>query len=109
MPVTTAREVLGDALLRIVIKDGLDIRTVVHAKRTINEVLQTALLALDWKCSTPTCPNVRRLERDHIEAVCLGGWTALSQLDLKCCTCHRDKTRDDLRRMRERRAPGEAA
>jgi hypothetical protein len=107
--VATVREVLGDALLSIVIKNGVDVTTVVHAKRTINEVLQTALLAQDWKCSTPTCPNVRRLERDHVEAICLGGWTALSQLDLKCRTCHRDKTRDDLRRLRERRGRGEAA
>jgi len=109
VPVATAREVLGDALLSIVIKSGVDVTTVVHAKRTINEVLQTALLAQDWKCSTPTCPNVRRLERDHVEAICLGGWTALSQLDLKCRTCHRDKTRDDLRRLRERGGRGEAA
>jgi hypothetical protein len=109
VPVATAREVLGDALLRIVIRDGVDIRTVVHAKRTINEVVQTALLAQDWRCSTPTCPNVRQLERDHIEAICLGGWTSLAQLDLKCRTCHRDKTRDDLHRMRQRRAEGAAA
>jgi hypothetical protein len=109
VPVETAREILGDALLSIVIKQGVDIRTVVHTKRTINEVVQTALLAQGWKCSTPTCPNVRRLERDHVEAICLGGWTALSQLDLKCRDCHRDKTRDDLRRLRERRGRGEAA
>jgi hypothetical protein len=109
VPVKTAREVLGDALLSIVVKEGVDIRTVVHTKRTINEVVQTALLAQGWKCSTSTCPNVRRLERDHVEAICLGGWTALAQLDLKCRDCHRDKTRDDLRRLRERRGQGEAA
>ena len=107
--VGTARAVLGDALLSIVVRDGVDIRTVVHTKRTINEVVQTALLAQGWKCSTPTCPNVRRLERDHLEAICLGGSTALAQLDLKCRDCHRDKTRDDLRRLRERRGHGEAA
>jgi hypothetical protein len=107
--VATAREVLGDALLSVVVKDGVDIRTVVHTKRTINEVVQTALLAQGWQCSTPSCPNVRRLERDHLEAICLGGWTALQQLDLKCRDCHRDKTRDDLRRPRERRGAGEAA
>jgi hypothetical protein len=109
VPVATAREVPGDALLRIVIKDGVDIRTVVHAKRTINEVLQTALIALDWQCSTPTCPNTRQLERDHVEAICLGGWTALSQLDLKCRSCHQDKTKDDLRRLRERGGRGDEA
>jgi hypothetical protein len=107
--VSTAREVLGDGLLSIVVKEGVDVRTVVHTKRTINEIVHTALLAQDWKCSTETCPNVHHLERDHVEAICLGGWTALSQLDLKCRTCHRDKTRDDLRRLRERRGQGEAA
>jgi hypothetical protein len=101
--VEEASKVLGDALLSLVIKHGVDIRTIVHTKRSINEVLQTGLLARGWRCSTPSCPNTRQIERDHVEAICLGGWTTLEQLDLKCRSCHQDKTRDDLTRLRARR------
>ncbi|HVM55780.1 MAG TPA: hypothetical protein VM262_21525, partial [Acidimicrobiales bacterium] len=44
VPVDVAREVFGDALLRIVIRDGIDIRTVVHTGRTANAVQETAVL-----------------------------------------------------------------
>lgn len=106
VPVQSARELMGDALLRIVLKGGVDIRTVTHSKRTINEVLQTALLASGWACDNPECPNRHRLERDHLEAVALGGVTALFNLRPKCKGgCHQDKTRDDMTKLRERRRP----
>lgn len=100
--VAAASEVFGDALLSIVITSAVDVHSVVPTTRTINEVLQTAMLATGWRCSTASCPNVRRLQRDHVRALCNGGWTALRRLDLKCVRCHREKTRRDRAELRGR-------
>jgi hypothetical protein len=102
--VTEARTFLTDAVLDIVLKKGVDITTVVRTGRTIPEILQTALLARGWRCPTETCGNVFRLQRDHIEAIALGGLTAFQNLQVPCDDCHRRKTEYDLRKIRDQRA-----
>lgn len=71
VPVEVAREVFDDALLRIVIRDGVDIRTVVHTGRTASAVQETAVLVRDGgRCIRPTC-DLPVSEIDHST-----GWTA---------------------------------
>lgn len=102
--VAEAREFLSDAVLDIVIKKGVDITTVVRTGRTIPEILQTALLANGWRCPTPSCNGMFRLQRDHVEAIALGGLTALQNLDVPCGDCHRRKTERDMEKIRAQHA-----
>lgn len=104
VPVEAIRELIGDAALRIVLKDGVDIRTVAHSKRTINQILQTALLANGWSCDNPDCPHRHRLERDHVRALTNGGLTEFFNLRPLCKGgCHQAKTDDDMRERERRR------
>jgi hypothetical protein len=103
VPVTAARAFLTDAVLDVVLKKGVDITTVVRTGRTIPEILQTALLANGWRCPDPACTNAHRLQRDHIEAIALGGLTALANLQPRCDACHRRKTERDMEELRRRR------
>jgi hypothetical protein len=103
--VAAARELMGDAALRIVLKDGVDIRNITHAKRTINQVLHTALLAGGWVCGDPDCACRHRLDRDHLHALANGGATTFFNLGLKCQSgCHQQKTEHDMRQLRQRTA-----
>lgn len=104
VPVDALRDLIGDAALRIVLTDGVDVRTIAHSKRTINEHLQTALLASGWECDNPDCPNRHHLERDHVQALTNGGATALFNLRPKCKGgCHQAKTREDMAEHHARR------
>jgi 5-methylcytosine-specific restriction endonuclease McrA len=77
---------------------------VVHTGRRIPEIVHTALLARGWRCPTPSCNRVFRLQRDHAKALALGGVSALWNLRVPCEECHRRKTLDDLARLRAERA-----
>jgi hypothetical protein len=56
VPVSVARDLFGDSLLKVVIRDGTDIRTVVHAGRTPTAKQRTAILVRDGgRCVRPTC------------------------------------------------------
>lgn len=85
VPVETARSVLGDAVLRLVITNGADIATVSNLGRTIRAPLRTALIERDQTCVVPGC-NVRDgLEIDHrIVPVVENGETALWNLARIC-------------------------
>ena len=85
VPIETAREVLGDAVLRLVITNGSDIATVSNLGRTVRAPLRTALIERDQTCVIPGC-NVRDgLEIDHrIIPVVEEGETALWNLARLC-------------------------
>ncbi|MEA3055382.1 MAG: hypothetical protein QOD30_814 [Actinomycetota bacterium] len=56
VPIETALEQFGDALLRIILHNGVDITTVVHTGRTANEVQATAVFARQrGRCGRPPC------------------------------------------------------
>lgn len=84
VPVEVARRVFGDALLRIVIRDGTDIRTVVHAGRTANAVQETAVLVRDGgRCVRPSC-GLPISEIDHNIGFPTTGPTTLDDLAGLC-------------------------
>jgi hypothetical protein len=85
VPIETARSVLGDAVLHLVITNGSDIATVSNLGRTIRAPLRTALIERDQTCVIPGC-NVRDgLEIDHrIIPVVEDGETALWNLARLC-------------------------
>ncbi len=94
VPVATARDLLGEALLTLVVTDGVDIRTVVSAGRNIQSVVDLALRWRDRTCVVPGCDRTSRLERDHWRVdFAARGPTALENLCLLCRFHHSQKTR----------------
>jgi hypothetical protein len=88
-----ARQLMGDTFLKLVIADGVDVRTVCHPGRTVAAVIDTALEERDPECVVPGCTNTFLLERDHWQ-VAYGddGPTCLDNLARICHRHHLDKT-----------------
>jgi hypothetical protein len=93
VPVATARELLGDCLLSILVIDGVDIRTVTSRRRTIPAALRTALAERDPTCVVPGCAVAYGLEIDHWHVdFADGGPTELANLARLCAAHHHLKT-----------------
>jgi hypothetical protein len=93
VPVRLARELLGDALLTVVVRDGVDIRTVTGTRRTIPRTLRAALFERDRVCCVPGCHVERFLEIDHWRRdYALGGPTSIDNLARLCGAHHAMKT-----------------
>jgi hypothetical protein len=102
VPVEVAREVFGDALLRIVIRNGVDIRTVVHTGRVASAVQETAVLVRDGgRCVRPRC-DLPISEIDHCAGFTVTGQTTLDDLAGLCGHDHDLKTRGGHTYRRER-------
>ena len=92
VPVSVARDLFGDALLKIVIRDGIDIRTVVHAGRHPNAAQRTAVFVRDGgRCVRPACHRPIA-EVDHIDEYRATHHTTLDELAGLCVHDHRLKT-----------------
>jgi len=65
VPVTTARELLGDAWVDLVISDGVDVTTICRMGRTLPTPLRTAIVERDRQCVVPGCDVANGLEFDH--------------------------------------------
>lgn len=92
IPVATARSMLNDAFLAVLVTDGADIKAVAHMGRMISARLRTALDARDQVCAVPGCGERKRLEIDHIVPIYEGGLTCLSNLGKLCRWHHYLKT-----------------
>jgi hypothetical protein len=85
VPVATARKLLGDGFLSILVTKGTDVTTVAHAGRAVPADVNTALNARDKTCCVPGCGVTEFLERDHrVLPFAEGGTTALSNLSRMC-------------------------
>jgi len=65
VPVATARRVLGEGFLKILVTDGVDVTTVCHVGRSVPAHLQTALDERDRECVVPGCEVANGLEMHH--------------------------------------------
>ena len=91
--VATAKGLLGDSLLKLVIAKGTEVATVCTLGRTIPAALRTAIETRDPKCVVPGCESTHRLEIDHrVIPFVEGGPTALWNLARLCLFHHRLKT-----------------
>jgi hypothetical protein len=100
VPLTVIEDAMGDATAKLVISDGVDVRTVCHLGRTVPAHLETALEARDRTCVVPGCDVSLSLEIDHWKIpFALGGPTALWNLARLCRYHHQLKTYEgfDLR------------
>ncbi len=113
-PVSVAwvKELLGTAFLTVVIKKGVDIRTVAHLGRHVPAVVQTALVVSGRECDIEGCNHRGYLERDHADDYAYGGPTSFQNLGWLCYAHHRLKSagwhlgpRDPETRKRTLRQP----
>ncbi len=65
VPVRTARELIGDAWVDLVITDGVDVTTICRMGRSIPTALRTAITERDRSCVAPGCDATKGLEFDH--------------------------------------------
>ena len=94
VPIELAREMFGDALLRVVIRDGVDIRTVVHTGRTANALQETAVYVRQMgRCRKPSC-GLPIAEIDHTIDYAKCEITTLDKLVGLCGHDHDLKSRD---------------
>ena len=97
VPVATATEYLGEAFLKLLVLDGVDIKTVAHMGRHIPAPLRTAVEERDRVCQVPTCDMRIGLEIDHIKPFAEGGAASLENLVRLCRRHHLQKTHDGYR------------
>ncbi|HEX5587644.1 MAG TPA: HNH endonuclease signature motif containing protein [Acidimicrobiia bacterium] len=114
VPPAVVRAMAGDAFLKAVLHDGVEIHKVLHLGRHIPAEIATALrlgAPPDFDgavCSDDGCARRHHLEIDHIDPVAGGGQTCLDNLDPRCWPHHQQKTERDRRagKLRPRR-PGD--
>ncbi len=76
IPVATARRLLQDASVSLLVRDGDAVEAVGRPVRTIPAKLRRELEADYPVCGVEGCSNDRFLEIDHVVAVCEGGETS---------------------------------
>jgi hypothetical protein len=92
VPVTTARALLSDAAVTVLVRDGDDITAVSRPTRTIPAKLRRALEGRYSTCGVKNCANDQFLEIDHVVPLAAGGRTELRNLWRLCPHHHHLKT-----------------
>jgi len=92
IPVTLARQLSEDAILKVLLTKGVDVVAVAHGSYTIPAHLRTALDIRDPKCIVPRCDVRRNLERDHRNTYGRTRVTKLEDLAHLCKWHHYQKT-----------------
>jgi len=92
IPVTLARQMSEDAILRVLLTRGVDVMAVAHGGYTVPAHLRSALEVRDRKCIVPRCNNRRNLQIDHRKGFGSARVTKLEDLGLLCRWHHYLKT-----------------
>jgi hypothetical protein len=90
--VKTVRELWPDAILKLVITDGIAVRNVTHLGRKATEAMETAMQFQNPLCSNIACDNQRFVQIDHRLGFANVHRTCLDELDPLCTHCHALKT-----------------
>jgi hypothetical protein len=93
IPVSRARELLGDSTLRLVITKGVDVVNVTHLGRGPTAAQRIALLWSSPTCSVEGCTRTR-VEIDHRDDWAKVRRTELQNLEPLCAHHHARKTRE---------------
>jgi hypothetical protein len=91
IPVSVARRLSGDAILKALIVDGTDIRSISHLGRWIPARLRTAVEETYPECAVEGCHVDRHLQIDHKTPVTERGPTELANLQRLCRHHHDEK------------------
>ena len=101
VPVDVVRAAAVDAFVKVVLRDGTKLDTVVHYGRHIPAVLRTALELGDPErldglvCVEEGCDRRHDLEWDHDDPVANDGPTSYENLKARCKPHHWAKTERD--------------
>ncbi|MSW05372.1 MAG: DUF222 domain-containing protein [Actinobacteria bacterium] len=109
IPVATATGYMGEAFLKLLVVDGVNIKTVAHMGRAIPAPLRTAVEERDRVCQVPTCDMTLGLEIDHIIPFAEGGAASYENLVRLCKRHHLQKTHDGYRLIAREPEPNEVA
>jgi hypothetical protein len=92
VPVSTARALLDDASVGVLVRDGDNITAVSSPKRTIPVKLRRVLEAKYPTCGATSCANDQFLEVDRVVPIAEGGRTELANAWRICSHHHQLKT-----------------
>jgi len=92
IPVRVARDLLGDAIVKIVITQGVQVINVTSLRRSATMAQQIALWWQSPECQVLDCTRTRLLENDHREEWCKTHVTEVGNLDPLCGHHHWLKT-----------------
>jgi len=93
VPVALVRDLLGEAILELVITKGTDVTTVVSDSRYVAKALRIALEERDPVCVVPGCDRSDPLEIDHWRVdFSDDGPTSIDNLSRLCSWHHHQKT-----------------
>ncbi|MGH9011374.1 MAG: DUF222 domain-containing protein [Acidimicrobiia bacterium] len=92
IPVSVARAMSQDAILKVLVTKGVDVVTVAHAGYTIPAHLRSALDARDPTCIVPGCDIRRNLQKDHRNTYNRTRVTKLEDLAHLCAWHHYQTT-----------------
>jgi hypothetical protein len=88
--VEAATELLGQANVQFIVKDGVDIRTVTSATRAIPKRVEIALIARDRVCAKPGCGARFGLQIDHRDTDFSDGGPSEIENLVRLCRPHHD-------------------
>jgi hypothetical protein len=92
IPVATARALLTDSVLSVIVTKGVEIVGVAHAGRTIRANVRRAVEDRSPRCDVPDCPVDHGLEIDHVTGYAITKDTKLDDLARLCAWHHYLKT-----------------
>ena len=88
VPVATAKELMGDALLTILVKKGVDVTTIAHdGTKSMPIAIRRAVLARDPECVVDVC-SAPTAEVHHVEWRSDGGEHSVHNCRGLCRWCH---------------------
>jgi hypothetical protein len=93
IPVRVARDLLGDAVVKLVLTKGVDVANVTHLGRGPTVAQKIALWWRTPQCTSLDCTSVQRIQFDHREEWRKTHHTRLDEGDGLCGHCHDLKTR----------------
>jgi hypothetical protein len=86
VPLATATKEIGNAILKVIISDGVDVSTICHLGRAVPAHIRSALEDRDDRCVVPGCDVDKGLEIDHYK---IGyGQDGPTELWNLCRLCH---------------------
>ena len=102
IPATVARDLLGDAILKLVLTKGVDVANVTHLGRSATVAQKVALWWQSPMCTREGCTRTQRLQNDHQK-----GWanTHRTRLDETRPPVRARPRPQDLLRMGTHRRP----
>jgi hypothetical protein len=92
LPVSTVRNLLDDARVALLVRNGGEVSTITSPSPVIPRALRRKLEMTYRRCGVPGCANDQWLEIDHVIARHDGGLTVLTNLWRICPHHHRLKT-----------------